>query len=1255
MAVANTHQRHTPYESILQLGQGDCVKSPFPTVTAAFYHHASTCPDAVALRDLTASPRDLTYGQLARRSQELAAHLIAQGVCPGSRIPLVVTRGLDMIVGIWAILTCGAQYVPVDGDIVPDETIRRVLAQTENNIVLCLTSTKNRITAQQSSRKVCVIDQTMTTSLEQDSHIDLSTPDSGCYVTYTSGTTSEPKGVDITHGNIANLVCLSPGNLGVVPGTYVGSVLDVGFDMAAWEIFACLCNGGTLVLRGSDWQPTLEQVHVLICTPTILTQLHPTQYPGIKTIATSGEPTTRGLADLWAKHGTYWCCYGSSEATIVSTMHKHVAGQELSSGRPTPNNRIYILNEEDEPVPVGATGVVWVSGLGVSRGYIDLENETEERYKPNTFTSAESTIYNTGDLGCWQRDGTVDILGRVDDQVRTKGFHVELDGISASLVSAPGVSRAAALMIDGEIHGFATPRNCDVTTTIKHVQKHQPYYAVPTHIHVLDDLPSTQNGKVDKNRLKALALAKQGVATQPCEDEKAHAHVELKSQSSMSSLTTTLADKLDLESGLPDKTMGQPFRGLRHRILIVYRTLFSLIGVLNLAALICVIALHLKSEWLGTIMAINLAVAVLVRQENMINALYAVFCSVPKHLPLWVRTRCAKIYHLGGVHSGAGVCATAWLVISTVRDTVCTAGFCRGDATGSLPAYVVSWVLCGLLCSMVATAWPSFRKQHHNFFERFHRFAGWTALGLLWARTILAIDDSRPQHQDLGLAAVKSPDFWLLVVATLSIASPWLSLRKVPVEAEVLSDHAVRLHFDYTVPVNGSFTRVSQRPLLEWHSFATISNPEPNHHAKGYSMIVSNAGDWTRSCIKNPPSSIWVRGVPTCGVVHVAGLFNRLVVIATGSGIGPLMGQIVQQPFPTQVIWSTPQPEKTYGKEIVGQIRDAVPDSVIWDTRAQGRPDLVRMGYNMARNFEAEARIATTTAPVAGRQGLRAAVGSARLYSQSVGPLVYDLHEPARPKTDKKKSPILFLHGLFGSKKNNRAISKALARDLGRYVYALDLRNHGESPHSSRHDYSSMAQDVAEFIKGHGLEETSLIGHSMGAKTAMALALGSPDLVADIVAVDNAPVDVTLSRDFAEYVRAMKKIQEANVTRQSEADKILSEYEKSLPIRQFLLGNMYLPEGEKVRKFRVPLNTLGKSLDNLGDFPYKNPSETRFVKPALFVRGTQSRYVPDDVLPLIGQFFPKCRLVDIEAGHWLISEQPEAFRQAVVEFLQKPE
>ncbi|KAH6850825.1 Alpha/Beta hydrolase protein [Chaetomium sp. MPI-CAGE-AT-0009] len=269
--------------------------------------------------------------------------------------------------------------------------------------------------------------------------------------------------------------------------------------------------------------------------------------------------------------------------------------------------------------------------------------------------------------------------------------------------------------------------------------------------------------------------------------------------------------------------------------------------------------------------------------------------------------------------------------------------------------------------------------------------------------------------------------------------------------------------------------------------------------------------------------------------------------------------------------------------------------------------------------------------------------------------LAYDLHEPAKPVFDKQTSPIIFMHGLFGSKKNNRTASKMLARDLGRHVYALDLRNHGDSPHDHRHDYPAMAADVANFIRQHGLKEPTLIGHSMGAKTAMTVALHEPDLVANLIAVDNAPVDARLGSDFGWYIQGMKKIDEAGVTRQAEADEILAAYEPSVAIRQFLLGNLHRPAASKTQQFRVPLAILARNLNHLGDFPFKNPGEVRFVKPTLFIRGTQSKYVPDEVIPLIGQFFPTFELVDVEAGHWVISEKPEAFREAVVRFLEPKE
>ncbi|KAL1912367.1 hypothetical protein Sste5344_001808 [Sporothrix stenoceras] len=281
------------------------------------------------------------------------------------------------------------------------------------------------------------------------------------------------------------------------------------------------------------------------------------------------------------------------------------------------------------------------------------------------------------------------------------------------------------------------------------------------------------------------------------------------------------------------------------------------------------------------------------------------------------------------------------------------------------------------------------------------------------------------------------------------------------------------------------------------------------------------------------------------------------------------------------------------------------------------------------------------------RSARTAAFFSSKTVSSEDGPvkLAFDLHRPEKPVADDKTRPILFLHGLFGSKKNNRSISK----------------NHGESSHVARHDYMAMADDVANFIHEHDLSDPTIIGHSMGAKTAMVLALKSPDLVRDIIPVDNAPIDAALLSNFGKYVRGMKDVERGRVSRQAEADKILQPYESSLTIRHFLLGNMHRvkvpkddpsPEaGKHIMQFRIPLDTLGKALDTLGDFPFKDPNEVRFKKPALFVRGTKSRYVPDEALPIIGQFFPRFEVADVEAGHWLISENPEAFRQAVVRFL----
>ncbi|CAI4219783.1 unnamed protein product [Parascedosporium putredinis] len=855
-----------------------------------------------------------------------------------------------MIVGIVGVLCCGAQYIPLDGNVVATEALRTVVQQSQSAAILCLTSTKGRFTDLDVGGRALIAIDTVPLGTDVSligiisEALQLVTPDSGCYVIYTSGTTGKPKGVDVTHGNVVNLVCLSPGNLTIGPGVRVGQVLNISFDMAAWEILGCLCNGGTLVLRGSDWKKTLQ------------------------------DPISVQLADKWASCLAYYNCCGPTETTIVNTMHRHVAGEPLSIGRPTPNNRVYILDDRLEPVPIGVQGVVWGGGKGISKGYIGLPELTQAKYLADKFAKDGTLMYNTGDVGIWQANGTIQLLGRCDDQVKIKGFRVELDGITASLASAPAVAKAAVLLIEEELHAFVQPSaagGLHLPTIEEAIASSLPYYARPAHYHVLDCFPLTPNGKVDKGALRQLVQDNNDSDTAESFSDASSTQCATSCAGSITSKRFKLGTSIDEEKGgldnqVPDKSLPQPLRGLVYRILIPYRFLFSVVWLANVAALVVVCANGSRRDWLGNMVAVNLVVAVLIRQDFVINALYTIFCSVPKTWPLWIRASCAKIYHLGGVHSSAASCAGIWLLAANISDAACASlATCPNYPPQSVASMTLSWMLSALFVSMIGLASPSFRKTHHDFFERWHRFVGWTMLALFWAQNFVTIHDTaRLRSVPYGSVLVSSIPFWLLVGATISIALSWCWLRRVRVISEVLSDHAVRLHFDYTVPVNGSFTRVSFRPLIEWHSFATIPAPQahgpahdPTQFPAGHSLLVSNAGDWTKACIKNPPTHLWVRGVPTCGVMRIATLFNRVVVVATGSGIGPCLGHIQQPSCATQVLWSTRDPEKSFGAPLINEIKEKVPGAVIWDTNELGRPDMVALSYNMAKDFGAEAVI----------------------------------------------------------------------------------------------------------------------------------------------------------------------------------------------------------------------------------------------------------------------------------------------------------
>ncbi|KAJ5083804.1 Alpha/Beta hydrolase protein [Penicillium angulare] len=262
-------------------------------------------------------------------------------------------------------------------------------------------------------------------------------------------------------------------------------------------------------------------------------------------------------------------------------------------------------------------------------------------------------------------------------------------------------------------------------------------------------------------------------------------------------------------------------------------------------------------------------------------------------------------------------------------------------------------------------------------------------------------------------------------------------------------------------------------------------------------------------------------------------------------------------------------------------------------------------------------------------------------------PLAYELlragsrRQVSKPST---KPPILFLHGFLGSKRENRHVSRLLAKDLTRDVYTLDLRNHGDSDHHPLHNYTEMALDVKSFIQTHQLQRPTVIGHSMGAKTAMTLALGSPDLVSDIVAVDNGPIELPLSPDFKKYLEAMAKIQSADVSTHLEADRKLSESVSDASIRPWLLSNFVKEKDSSSLKLRLSVDILKNALGPLGEFPYKSGSAT-FSKPVLFLRGLQSHYIPESAFPLMSNLFPRSKTVNIDCGHWIVQQKPEEFRQ----------
>ena len=394
------------------------------------------------------------------------------------------------------------------------------------------------------------------------------------------------------------------------------------------------------------------------------------------------------------------------------------------------------------------------------------------------------------------------------------------------------------------------------------------------------------------------------------------------------------------------------FRNItRHPSVIEYRRLAALVAVVNLWVFGSGLT---NGSWvaggvydiaaIAQVALLNFTLAILIRQQRVVNLLFWTATRIPTSWPLWIRWGAGKIFHFGGLHSGGAVAGSVWfafLLFGLAANEMNGVGHASGLMLG------LSAGMVALMTLMIITAIGPIRQKFHNRFEHVHRFAGWTLLALFWAHNAAMV-------RDAGVPLTSSLAFWLLCVITLSIASPWMTLKKVPIEVEKPSNHAVIVRFNYgDTPFPGSSNALSVSPLREWHSFANIPTPGED----GYRLVISRAGDWTGRFIDNPPDNVWVKGITTSGVARIEVLFKKVVYVGTGSGIGPILPHLLAHDVPNKLIWSTRSPRKTYGDELVDEIEAHTEDPLIWDTDARGKPDLSKLALQALKETGAEAVI----------------------------------------------------------------------------------------------------------------------------------------------------------------------------------------------------------------------------------------------------------------------------------------------------------
>ncbi|MFC8380964.1 amino acid adenylation domain-containing protein [Nocardia sp. NPDC057272] len=514
---------HAEYTFLTHLGDGP-TPAATPTLPELLVRGTGYGQHRIAVRD---TANTYTYGTLDADSSRLARVLIDEGIGPETVVASAIPRSYESILAFWAIAKAGGVYLPVDPNY-PEDRVRHMIADSGATIGLTVAARTNSLPGSlrwlaldEPTARARIAARSSTPVRDRDRRAPLRR-DNIAYVIYTSGSTGTPKGVSVTHAGLGALVTHSAALMRLRHDHRMLHVCSPSFDQSIEELGTAFHHGATLViappdtLGGTDLDDLLrtEQVTHTIITPALLSTLNPTTLPDLQCVSAGGEATAPELLATWQPGRSFLNGYGPTEATIGATYSALRAGDRVTIGRPVPGMRAVVLDARLHPVPVGATGELYLAGPALARGYRGRAAATADRFVACPWAGPGARMYRTGDLVRWVHGDTYELeyLGRTDFQIKIRGFRIEPGEIDAVLLRHPQVSLALTLGTqnpagDTVLVSYVTGREVDPGAITRWSASMLPAHMVPAAVVVLDRIPLSAAGKIDRTALPAPEFA----------------------------------------------------------------------------------------------------------------------------------------------------------------------------------------------------------------------------------------------------------------------------------------------------------------------------------------------------------------------------------------------------------------------------------------------------------------------------------------------------------------------------------------------------------------------------------------------------------------------------------------------------------------------------------------------------------------------------------------------------------------------------